>query len=62
MAKPGTEEPTAGTAVPTRLARRLQEGKVVLVELDPPKHLDTEPVLRAAEALEKFDELKASMG
>ncbi len=48
---PSTEEPTAGTAVPTRLARRLQEGKVVLVELDPPKHLDTEPVLRAAEAL-----------
>ena len=48
---PSTEERTAGTAVPTRLARRLQEGKVVLVELDPPKHLDTEPVLRAAEAL-----------
>ncbi|WP_028577631.1 bifunctional homocysteine S-methyltransferase/methylenetetrahydrofolate reductase [Desulfomicrobium escambiense] len=48
---PSAEERTAGTAVPTRLARRLQEGKVVLVELDPPKHLDTEPVLRAAEAL-----------
>ena len=48
---PPAEEPASGTAVPTRLARRLQEGKVVLVELDPPKHLDTEPVLRAAEAL-----------
>lgn len=48
---PSAEERTTGTAVPTRLARRLQEGKVVLVELDPPKHLDTEPVLRAAEAL-----------
>jgi homocysteine S-methyltransferase len=38
-------------AAPTRLARRLREGKVVLVELDPPKHLDVEPVLEAAEAL-----------
>jgi methionine synthase / methylenetetrahydrofolate reductase(NADPH) len=38
-------------AAPTRLARRLREGKVVLVELDPPKHLDVEPVLAAAEAL-----------
>lgn len=38
-------------AEPTRLARRLQEGKVVLVELDPPKHLDVEPVLQAASAL-----------
>lgn len=48
---PHTEERTAGTAAPTRLARRLQEGKVVLVELDPPKHLDVEPVLLAAQAL-----------
>jgi homocysteine S-methyltransferase len=48
---PHTEERTAGTAAPTRLARRLQEGKVVLVELDPPKHLDVEPVLQAAQAL-----------
>jgi len=38
-------------AAPTRLARRLGEGKVVLVELDPPKHLDVEPVLSAAEEL-----------
>lgn len=39
------------TAAPTRLARRLEQGKVILVELDPPKHLDVEPVLAAAEAL-----------
>jgi len=39
------------SAEPTRLARRLREGKVILVELDPPKHLDVEPVLAAAEAL-----------
>jgi len=39
------------SAAPTRLARRLREGKVILVELDPPKHLDVEPVLAAAEAL-----------
>ena len=39
------------TAAPTRLSRRLGEGKVILVELDPPKHLDVEPVLAAAEAL-----------
>ena len=38
-------------AEPTRLAGRLREGKVVLVELDPPKHLDVEPVLAAAGAL-----------
>lgn len=43
--------PAAAAAAPTRLAGRFAEGKVVLVELDPPKHLDTEPVLRAAEAL-----------
>lgn len=39
------------SAEPTRMARRLREGKVILVELDPPKHLDVEPVLAAAEAL-----------
>lgn len=39
------------TAEPTRLAGRLAQGKVILVELDPPKHLDVEPVLAAAEAL-----------
>ncbi len=39
------------TAAPTRLAGRLAQGKVILVELDPPKHLDVEPVLAAAEAL-----------
>ena len=44
-------EPETRTAAPTRLARRLEEGKVVLVELDPPKHLDVEPVLKGAEAL-----------
>ncbi len=44
-------EEQAGQAPPTRLSRRLAEGKVVLVELDPPKHLDVEPVLQAAQAL-----------
>jgi homocysteine S-methyltransferase len=44
-------EEQAGQAPPTRLSRRLSEGKVVLVELDPPKHLDVEPVLQAAQAL-----------
>ena len=55
---PSTEELTAGTAVPTRLARRLQEGKVVLVDLDPPKHLDTEPVTAALGPA--FEDLKFS--
>lgn len=45
------QEQEARIAAPTRLARRLEEGKVVLVELDPPKHLDVEPVLAAAQAL-----------
>jgi len=45
------QEPGPQDAPPTRLAGRLAEGKVVLVELDPPKHLDVEPVLGAAEAL-----------
>lgn len=45
------QERAAEPAAPTRLARRLSEGKVVLVELDPPKHLEVEPVLAAAEAL-----------
>lgn len=45
------QEQESRTAAPTRLARRLEEGKVVLVELDPPKHLDVEPVLAAAQAL-----------
>lgn len=45
------EKIDAQFAAPTRLARRLTEGKVILVELDPPKHLDVEPVLAAAEAL-----------
>lgn len=45
------QERQTRTAAPTRLARRLEEGKVVLVELDPPKHLDVEPVLKAAAAL-----------
>lgn len=45
------DEITTQTAAPTRLSRRLGEGKVILVELDPPKHLDVEPVLAAAEAL-----------
>jgi len=40
------------SAEPTPLARRLSEGRVVLVELDPPKHLDVGPVLAAAEALQ----------
>jgi len=45
------DEARPSTAAPTRLARRLEQGKVILVELDPPKHLDVEPVLAAAEAL-----------
>lgn len=45
------DEVNTQTAAPTRLSRRLVEGKVILVELDPPKHLDVEPVLAAAEAL-----------
>lgn len=40
-----------GQAEPTPLSRRLKQGKVVLVELDPPKHLDVAPVLEAAQAL-----------
>lgn len=48
---PVPEELVPQSAAPTRLARRLGEGQVVLVELDPPKHLDVEPVLGAAQAL-----------
>jgi homocysteine S-methyltransferase len=45
------DEVRTQTAASTPLFRRLGEGKVILVELDPPKHLDVEPVLAAAEAL-----------
>lgn len=45
------ETPTVDHAEPTSLARRLGRDKVVLVELDPPKHLDVSPVLDAARAL-----------
>ncbi len=48
---PAPEEARPQTAEPTGLARRLAQGKVILVELDPPKHLDVEPVLTAAQAL-----------
>lgn len=50
-AAPRPEEARSQAAEPTRLARRLAQGKVILVELDPPKHLDVEPVLTAAQAL-----------
>lgn len=45
------EQTSPSVASATRLSRRLAEGKVVLVELDPPKHLDVNPVLVAAQAL-----------
>jgi 5,10-methylenetetrahydrofolate reductase len=51
VAIPAPEEARPRTAAPTLLAQRLAVGKVVLVELDPPKHLDVEPVLAAAQAL-----------
>ncbi len=48
---PAPEESRPQIAAPTALARHLAQGKVILVELDPPKHLDVEPVLTAAQAL-----------
>lgn len=45
------EETHLPSAASSRLAERLAEGKVILVELDPPRHLDVEPVLTAAQAL-----------
>lgn len=48
---PPVDASVAASALPTRLATKFGKEKIVLVELDPPKHLDVGPVLVAAQAL-----------
>jgi homocysteine S-methyltransferase len=51
-AEPAAEAGPAEPAVESEFSRKLASGKkVVLVELDPPKHMDAEPALEGAEAL-----------